>query len=108
MNPITVRFRKWAGPPGIDTRFLCELIRLATGRNTIIVDDPKINVDIQFESVYGEREIPRIESRIYRFLSSHTKSQTNSLLVNLNLKYFLQEKMSGHLRANGMHTYLSI
>lgn len=74
MNPITVRFRKWAGPPGIDTRFLCELVRLATGRNTIIVDDPEINVDIQFESVYGEREIPRLESRIYRFLSSHTKS----------------------------------
>ena len=74
MNPVTVRFRKWAGPPGIDTRFLCELVTLATGRDTLIVDDPNVNVDIQFEDVYGDRELPKLESRLYRFISSHTRS----------------------------------
>jgi hypothetical protein len=71
LPPITLRFRRWAGPVGQEAIFFRELFGRATGRDVTIVDDPNINVDIQIESVYGEGEPPKLQSRALRFVQSH-------------------------------------
>ena len=70
-NPITIRFRKWPGPVGEEQHFFRKLFEIVTGRSVIFVDSELGNVDIEIESVYGERQIPSLNSRLYRFLNSH-------------------------------------
>lgn len=69
--PLTLRFRRWAGPVGHEGVFFSELFKRATGREILIVDDQFIKVDIQIESVYGEGEPPKLQSRAIRFMQSH-------------------------------------
>jgi hypothetical protein len=71
LPPITLRFRRWAGPVGQEAIFFSELFSRATGKEIVIVDDPHIKVDIQIESVYGEGEPPKLQSRALRFAQSH-------------------------------------
>ena len=70
-NPITLRFRKWAGPVGEEGKFFVKLLEIATSRPVVVVNSLEGRVDIEIESVYGERQIPSIESRIHRFIHSH-------------------------------------
>jgi hypothetical protein len=69
--PLTLRFRRWAGPVGKESIFFLELIKRATGRPVEIIESPFGSVDIQIESVYGEGEPPKLQSRATRFLRSH-------------------------------------
>jgi hypothetical protein len=70
-SPITIRFRKWPGPVGEEQHFFRKLFEIVTGRSVVFVDSELSNVDIEIESVYGERQIPSLNSRLYRFLNSH-------------------------------------
>jgi len=70
-SPISVRFRKWAGPVGEEVHFFTKLFEIVTNRNIVIVESEIGDVDIEIESVYGERQIPSLNSRLYRFLNSH-------------------------------------
>jgi len=71
LEPVTLRFRRWAGPVGQEANFFRELFSRATERDVQIVDSPSENVDIQIESVYGEGEPPSLQSRAIRYLQSH-------------------------------------
>lgn len=70
-NPVTIRFRKWAGPLGEEAHFFRKLFEIVTGRDIEFIESVQGDVDIEIESVYGERQIPSLESRLYRFVSSH-------------------------------------
>jgi hypothetical protein len=70
-SPITIRFKKWPGPVGEEQHFFRKLFELVTGRGVVFVESELGNVDIEIESVYGERQIPSLNSRLYRFLNSH-------------------------------------
>ena len=70
-SPITIRFRKWAGPVGEEIHFFRKLFEIVTSRSVVFVESELGNVDIEIESVYGERQIPSVNSRLYRFLNSH-------------------------------------
>lgn len=71
LAPVTLRFRRWAGPVGPEANFFRELFSRATGREIKIIENTAQNVDIQIESVYGEGEAPSLSSRAFRFLQSH-------------------------------------
>lgn len=70
-HPITIRFRKWAGPVGNEAHFFRKLFEIVTERDVAIVENLEGNVDIEIESVYGEHQIPSLNSRLYRFVNSH-------------------------------------
>jgi len=70
-SPITIRFRKWPGPVGEEQHFFRKLFEIVTDRSVVFVESEIGNVDIEIESVYGERQIPSLNSRLYRFLNSH-------------------------------------
>ncbi len=70
-SPITIRFRKWPGPVGEEQHFFRKLFEIVTDRSVVFVESELGNVDIEIESVYGERQIPSLNSRLYRFLNSH-------------------------------------
>ena len=70
-GPVSIRFRKWPGPVGEEQHFFRKLFEIVTGRGVVFVDSEVGNVDIEIESVYGERQIPALNSRLYRFLNSH-------------------------------------
>lgn len=70
-SPITLRFRKWPGPVGDEGKFFVKLLEMATSKPVVVVDSLEGLVDVEIESVYGERQIPSIESRIHRFIHSH-------------------------------------
>lgn len=68
---LTLRFRKWAGPVGEESKFFTKLFETVTSKRIVIVDSLEGDVDIELESVYGERQIPSLDSRLHRFLHSH-------------------------------------
>lgn len=68
---LTIRFRKWPGPVGPEGLFFKKLFEIVTNKRIEIVSSLDGNVDIEIESVYGERQIPSLNSRLYRFISSH-------------------------------------
>jgi len=68
---LTIRFRKWPGPVGPEGLFFKKLFEGATQREIEIVDSLDGDVDIEIESVYGERQIPSLDSRLHRFIRSH-------------------------------------
>lgn len=70
-TPVTIRFRKWAGPVGEEIHFFRKLFEIVTERSVLIVEHLEGDVDIEIESVYGERQIPALTSRLYRFVNSH-------------------------------------
>ncbi len=70
-NPITLRFRKWAWPVREEGVFFQLLFESVTGRKVIIVEEDHGTVDIELESVYGDRMIPNYRSRLHRFVHSH-------------------------------------
>lgn len=69
--PITLRFKKWAWPVRDEGVFFKLLFEKVTGREIIIIDSESGKVDIEIESVYGDRMIPSYKSRIHRFVHSH-------------------------------------
>lgn len=75
--PVTLRFRRWAGPVGQESIFFKELFERATGRSVEITENPYGIVDIQIESVYGEGDPPKLQSRAKRFLRSHLPGGIN-------------------------------
>jgi hypothetical protein len=68
---LTLRFRKWAGPVGAEGLFFKQLFEEVTDKEIIIVESLGGNVDIEIESVYGEGQIPSLNSRLHRFIGSH-------------------------------------
>lgn len=68
---LTLRFRKWPGPVGEEGKFFTKLFEIATSKRIQIVESLEGTVDIEIESVYGERQIPPLDSRLYRFIHSH-------------------------------------
>jgi hypothetical protein len=68
---LTLRFRKWAGPVGDEKFFFTKLLELASDCSVQIVDSLEGIVDIEIESVYGERQIPSKSSRLHRFIHSY-------------------------------------
>jgi hypothetical protein len=70
-TPITIRYRKWAWPVREEGIFFRLLIEEVTGRPVKVVDEDHGLVDIEFESVYGDRMIPNVKSRLHRFIHSH-------------------------------------
>lgn len=70
-KPVTLRFRKWAWPVRDEGRFFQLLFQDVTGRPVVIIDDDSGQVDIELESVYGDRMIPNYKSRLHRFVHSH-------------------------------------
>ena len=72
---LSLRFRKWAGPLRENERsFFTKLFEIASGCNIEIVDSLAGLVDVEIESVYGERMIPSKSSRLYRFVHSYLPS----------------------------------
>ena len=61
-SPITIRFRKWPGPVGEEQHFFRKLFEIVTGRGVVFVESELGDVDIEIESVYGERQIPSLNS----------------------------------------------
>ena len=76
-TPITLRFKRWAGPVGQESYFFRELFERATGREVEIVENPNSKVDIQIESVYGEGEPPKLQTRARRYVKSHLPGGIN-------------------------------
>ena len=70
-SPLTIRFRKWPGPVGPEGLFFKKLFEVVTQKEIEIVDSIDGDVDIEIESVYGERQIPSFNSRLHRFIGSH-------------------------------------
>ena len=70
-DPITIRYRKWAWPVREEGVFFRLLIEEVTGRPVKVVEEDDGLVDIEFESVYGDRMIPNVKSRLHRFIHSH-------------------------------------
>lgn len=70
-KPITVRYASWIYPLGIEEPFFRKLIEDITNRRVEIVENPNVRVDIQFESVYADRQIPTFGTRLHRFVHSH-------------------------------------
>jgi len=68
---LTLRFRKWAGPVGAEGLFFKQLFEKVTEKEIIVVESLEGNVDIEIESVYGEGQIPSLNSRLHRFIESH-------------------------------------
>ena len=79
-SPLTIRFRKWPGPVGPEGLFFKKLFEVVTQKEIEIVDSIDGDVDIEIESVYGERQIPSFNSRLHRFIGSHLPP-TNSRVV---------------------------
>jgi len=71
VEPVTLRFRKWAWPVRDEGRFFKLLFEEITGREVLIVEEDHGTVDIEMESVYGPRMIPNYKSRLHRFVHSH-------------------------------------
>lgn len=71
LDPITLRFRKWAWPVREEGTFFRLLIEEITGRPVVIIEDDHGQVDVEMESVYGPRMIPNYKSRLHRFVHSH-------------------------------------
>jgi hypothetical protein len=76
-TPVTLRFKRWAGPVGQESYFFRELFERATGRVVEIIENPNSKVDIQIESVYGEGEPPKLQTRARRFVNSHLPGGIN-------------------------------
>ena len=68
LDPITLRFRKWAWPVREEGTFFKLLIEEVTGRPVVIIEEDHGQVDIEMESVYGPRMIPNYKSRMHRFV----------------------------------------
>lgn len=75
--PITLRFRRWAGPVGPESYFFRELFERATGREVRIDNNPNSKVDIQIESVYGQGDPPKLQTRARRYVKSHLPGGIN-------------------------------
>jgi hypothetical protein len=70
-KPITVRYASWIYPLGVEEPFFRRLIEDITNRQVQVVEDPNVKVDIQFESVYADRQIPKFGTRLHRFVHSN-------------------------------------
>ena len=74
---VTLRFARWAGPVGQESHFFRELFERATNLPVEIVEDPSSMVDIQLESVYGEGDTPKFQTRAKRYVKSHLPGGIN-------------------------------
>jgi hypothetical protein len=73
-RPVTLRFGHWPNEVSNGEEIFARLISMAINREVTIIDDQSKFADIQIESVYARKELPKLRSRTYRFLASHTKS----------------------------------
>jgi hypothetical protein len=72
-NPVSIRFLNWAVPikdDDIGRLFFTKLFEKVTNREVVINYNENGKVDIQVESVYGARNIPKISERLTRFSQS--------------------------------------
>lgn len=68
---LSVRYASWIYPLGIEEPFFRKLIEDITGRKVEIIQDSNLKVDVQLESVYCDRQIPKFGTRLHRFVHSN-------------------------------------
>ena len=73
-NALSVSFANWPNPIGPSEEIFASLLSLALGREVVVESDPRTEVDICIESVYGRNALPSFQARAYRYLASHSKS----------------------------------
>ena len=73
-NALSVSFANWPNPIGPSEEIFASLLSLALGREVVVESDPRAEVDICIESVYGRNALPSFQARAYRYLASHSKS----------------------------------
>lgn len=73
-SALSVSFANWSNPIGPSEEIFANLLSLALGREVVVESDPRTEVDICIESVYGRNALPSFQARAYRYLASHSKS----------------------------------
>ncbi len=77
-TPVTLRFRGWDVPVGLEGLFFKTLFERVTGRTVEIVSSNNGKVDIEIETGYSQHHpIPSYSSRLHRFIESHRPGGIN-------------------------------